>query len=278
MHELRHLYPVVSLLQVVDLPKSNFYYWDKVRQFPEKHKAVKEDIRQIFNHHGGLYGYRRVAEVLRQQGASLHQNTVQALMRVLGLKSLQRVKKYQSFKGAVGTAAPNLMDRQFTATEPNQKWVTDVTEFKVKNQKLYLSPILDLYNDEIVCYAMSERPVLSMVEDMTKKALATLQSGENPMLHSDQGWHYRMPAYRKLLADRGLVQSMSRKGNCHDNAAMESFFGVLKSEFFHLNSFATVDELKVGLARYIRYYNHDRIKLGLGGLSPVQYKAQYLST
>jgi putative transposase len=271
------MYPVVSLLQVVDLPKSNFYYWDKVRQFPDKYKEVKESIKQIFSHHGGLYGYRRVASALHQKGATLHQNTVQALMQALGLKSLQRVKKYKSYKGEVGKAAPNLMERQFTATEPNLKWVTDVTEFKVQGQKLYLSPILDLFNKEIVSYTMCERPVFSMVEEMTKAALAQLKPGENPMLHSDQGWHYRMPAYRKLLDDRELVQSMSRKGNCHDNAAMESFFGVLKSEFFHLNKFATMDELKVGLVRYIHYYNHDRIKLDLGGLSPAQYRAQHLS-
>ncbi len=195
-------------------------------------------------------------------------------MATLGLKSLVRPKKYRSYKGEVGTAAPNLLKRQFDAAGINQKWVTDVTEFKVAGEKLYLSPIMDLHNGEIIAFETSRRPEFGLVGTMLKNALKRLRPGQTPMLHSDQGWHYRMPAYRRALAEKSVVQSMSRKGNCLDNAAMESFFAVLKSEYFYLNKFGSIDELEVGIGKYIRYYNHDRIKMKLKGLSPVQYRTQ----
>ena len=156
-------------------------------------------------------------------------------------------------------------------------WVTDVTEFHVAGEKLYLSPVLDLYNGEIIAFETSKRPAFELVDSMLKKALAKLRPADRPMLHSDQGWQYRMPAYQRQLRERKLVQSMSRKGNCLDNAAMESFFAVLKSEFFYLNNFDSVDALRDGLTDYISYYNHDRIKLKLKGLSPVQYRTQALA-
>jgi len=198
-------------------------------------------------------------------------------MATLGLKSLVRPKKYRSFKGEVGQAAPNLLGRRFKAKNANQKWVTDVTEFHVAGEKLYLSPVLDLYNGEIIAFETSKRPAFELVDSMLKKALAKLRPADRPMLHSDQGWQYRMPAYQRQLRERKLVQSMSRKGNCLDNAAMESFFAVLKSEFFYLNNFDSVDALRDGLTDYISYYNHDRIKLKLKGLSPVQYRTQALA-
>ena len=185
-----------------------------------------------------------------------------------------RPKRYRSFQGDLATS-PNLLARQFDAERPNEKWVTDVTEFKVRGQKLYLSPVMDLFTGEIVAFEIQERPLFSLVENMLKKALLKLKGQTpKPVLHSDQGWHYQMPAYRQRLLDHGVKQSMSRRGNCLDNAAMESFFGTLKSEFFYLNKFNDIQDLATGLSRYIRYYNHQRIKLKLKGLSPVQYRLQ----
>jgi putative transposase len=198
-------------------------------------------------------------------------------MGELGLKSLVRPKKYKSYKGEVGRTAPNRLQRKFKAERPNQKWVTDVTEFKLPDGKMYLSPVLDLFNGEVIAWTTSTRPVFEMVGSMLRKALAKLKRNERPMLHSDQGWQYQMQAYRGMLEKRQLVQSMSRKGNCHDNAAMESFFAVLKTEFFHLNKFSSIAELKAGLAQYIHYYNHERIKMKLDGLSPVQYRTRHLA-
>jgi putative transposase len=196
----------------------------------------------------------------------------------LGLRSLVRPKKYRSYQGEVGQAAANVLQRQFQAQAAHQKWVTDVTEFNVAGEKLYLSPVMDLYNGEIVAFETARRPVFKLVSSMLEKALAKLTAKDKPMLHSDQGWQYRMPAYQKMLRDKGVAQSMSRRGNCLDNAAMESFFAVLKTEFFYLNKFSSVDELQRGIKQYIHYYNHERIKLKLKGLSPVQYRTQPLAT
>lgn len=191
------------------------------------------------------------------------------------MRSTQRPKKYKSYKCDVGTAAGNLLNRQFKADAPNVKWVTDVTEFKCAGQKLYLSPVLDLYNGEIIAYQMETRPKFELVSKMIKKALAKLRPQDKPMLHSDQGWHYRMQQYRDTLAQRGLAQSMSRKANCHDNAVMENFFGILKAEMFHGQKFSCIDELRKAVAAYIKYYNNDRIKSKLDRLSPVKYRTQH---
>lgn len=150
-----------------------------------------------------------------------------------------------------------------------------MTEFNVRGEKLYLSPVLDLYNGEIVAYQMARRPLFDMVGTMLKKAFGRLKQSDKLILHSDQGWQYQMAVYRRLLENRSITQSMSSKGNCYDNAAMESFFGTLKAEFFYLNKFDNLDELEVDIKDYIRYYNHDRIKLKLHGMSPVKYRTQF---
>jgi putative transposase len=274
---LRHTHRLDLLLKAADLARSTFYYHVRAARLLDKHADLKAQICSVFNRHKGRYGYRRITATLRQTGEQVNHKTVQRLMGLLGLKSLVRVKKYRSYQGTVGRVAPNVLQRQFDAARPNQKWVTDVTEFKVGDEKLYLSPVLDLYNGEIVAYEMARRPAFEMVGKMLRRALLRLGEQDQPIVHSDQGWHYQMSAYRRLLAKKSLTQSMSRKGNCLDNAAMESFFGTLKSEFFYLNKFANIDELQAGLKRYIHYYNHDRIKLKLKGLSPVQYRTQPLA-
>ena len=195
-------------------------------------------------------------------------------MKEAGIKSLVRIKKYQSYKGQQGTIARNLLRRDFKARRPYQKWVTDVTEFAVAGKKLYFSPILDLYNSEIVSYCISERPDFNLTMDMLKKALRKLPAGARPILHSDQGWQYQMKAYQYQLRKNKIRQSMSRKGNCLDNAVMENFFGLLKSELFYIEQFKSYESLQNAIIEYVHYYNHDRIKLKLNGLSPVQYRTQ----
>lgn len=258
----------------MSLAKSTFYYWLAQMKAEDKYGPLKESIKDIFHRHKGRYGYRRVTAALRQAGQMVNHKTVQRLMEILDLKSLVRPKKYQSYKGETGRTAPNRLKRRFGAKQPNQKWVTDVTEFSVAGEKLYLSPVMDLYNGEIVAFEAGKRPSFELVGTMLKRALARLKQGERPILHSDQGWQYRMPAYQLALKKHQLHQSMSRKGNCLDNAAMESFFAVLKSELFHGRKFGSVEQFMQELTEYIRYYNHDRIKMKLRGLSPVQYRTQ----
>jgi putative transposase len=274
--ELRQHYPLTGLLQVAGLARSTFYYQHKARQAGDRCAALKQRIRAIYDAHRGRYGYRRITAAIRQTGDLVNHKQVRRLMLELGLKSLVRPKKYRSWRGTVGRIAPNLLNRQFKAQGPNEKWVTDVTEFNVQGQKLYLSPVMDLYNGEIIAWQSSIRPSFDLVSSMLKKAFCRLKRGERPVLHSDQGWQYQMPAWRRLLDQRAITQSMSRKGNCLDNAAMESFFGTLKAEFFHLNKFDSVEQLQTGIRQYIHYYNHDRIRLKLKGLSPVQYRTQPL--
>ncbi len=277
MRELRQHHPVAALLKVAGLARSTFYYQLRTLDADDRHADLKTKIRTVFERHKGRYGYRRVTAAIRQAGHLVNHKAVQRLMQQLQLKSLVRPKKYRSWRGEVGQAAPNLLQRQFSATQPNQKWVTDVTEFNVGGQKLYLSPVMDLYNGEIVAYQMDRRPSFELVSDMLKKALTKLGRKERPLLHSDQGWQYRMPAFRRQLKRRKLTQSMSRKGNCLDNAAMESFFGTLKSECYRPQRFTCVEQLRQTLDHYIHYYNHERIRLKLKGLSPVQYRTQALA-
>lgn len=275
--ELRPDYSLPLLLAVAGLSRSTFYYQAKVLGASDKYAGLKSSIKAVYERHKGRYGYRRITAEMRQAGQTVNHKTVQRLMNDLGLKSLVRPKRYRSYR-CESAASSNVLDRQFDAARPNEKWVTDVTEFNVRGATLYLSPVMDLYNGEIVVFEIQERPLYSLVGNMLKKALLKLKGrSAAPLLHSDQGWHYQMPAYRKQLSAHGLTQSMSRKGNCLDNAAMESFFGTLKSEFFYLNKFADIEDLKTGLRRYIHYYNNQHIKLKLDGLSPVQYRTRPLS-
>jgi len=198
-------------------------------------------------------------------------------MKVLKLICLVRMKKYRSYKGEAGKAAPNLLNRDFHAEKPNQKWVTDVTEFNVFGKKLYLSAILDLYSRDLVSYTISERPVLSMVTSMVKKAFDKIPEKSELILHSDQGWQYRHKQYQSLLEEKGVRQSMSRKGNCYDNAVMENFFGILKSELLYIQEFESSEHFKRELVEYLDYYNNCRIKVVLSNLPPAAHRMQALS-
>ena len=200
----------------------------------DKYKAVKAEITAIYHENKGRYGYRRITAELRKRKFSVNHKTVQRLMKKLGLVCRVRMKKYRSYKGEVGKIAPNLLNRDFHAEKPNQKWVTDVTEFSLFGEKLYLSPILDLHSSDLVSYTISDRPVLSMVTTMLDEAFAKIPAGTNLILHSDQGWQYQHKQYQQMLREKGVRQSMSRKGNCLDNAVIENFFGLLKSELLYL--------------------------------------------
>ena len=197
-------------------------------------------------------------------------------MKELGLKCLVRMKKYRSYKGKIGKVAPNILNRNFKATKPNQKWVTDVTEFHLHGEKLYLSPILDLFNGEIIAYNIESRPVYPLVSKMLDQAFMRLESKDSHVLHSDQGWHYQMKQYSHDLKKHNILQSMSRKGNCLDNAVIENFFGLLKSELLYLQKFDSMEHFKKELEDYIHYYNHRRIKVKLKGMSPVDYRVHAL--
>lgn len=219
---------MTALLKIAQMPRSTYYYYVNQSKQPDKYNVIKEEITVIYHENQGRYGYRRITLELRNRGYCINHKTVQRLMKALYLKCLVRMKKYRSYKGEIGKIAPNIIQRDFKTDAPNKKWTTDITEFALFGRKLYLSPVLDMYNGEIISYNISERPVLGQVMDMLNKAFEKIPDGTNLIFHSDQGWQYQHKQYQNQLNKKGIRQSMSRKGNCLDNSVMENFFGLLK--------------------------------------------------
>ena len=230
------------------MARSTFYY--NHRPKPDKWAVERQRIAELYHQNKGRYGYRRLAMAMRNEGYVING------------------------KGEVGKIAPNLLERDFKADAPHKKMVTDVTEFHLFGSKIYLSPVLDLYNSELIFYTIYRHPVLDMVKDMINGTISVIGSNTNAILHSDQGFHYQHKDYQKLLKDNHIIQSMSRKGNCLDNAVMENFFGLLKSELLYLRKFESLEQFLEELEDYLEYYNTVRIKAKLNGMSPVQYRTQ----
>ena len=266
------------LLKAIKLARSTYYYHLKQLDKPDKDQELKAEIQSIFIEHKGNYGYRRIHLELRNRGYLVNQKRVQRLMKVLNLQAkIRQKRKYSSHKGDVGKKAENLIQRQFEGSKTMEKCYTDVTEFAIpaSTQKLYLSPVLDGFNSEIIAYNLSTSPNLEQVKTMLEQAF-TEKHYENTILHSDQGWQYQHDSYHQFLESKGIQASMSRKGNSPDNGMMESFFGILKSEMFYgyEKSFQSLKQLEQAIVDYIDYYNNKRIKVKLKGLSPVQYRTK----
>ena len=214
----------------------------------------------------------------------INHKKVQRIMKKLGLKAVNPKAKYKSYKGEIGKICDNaLLDketgiRHFETSSVNQKWTTDISEFHISAGKLYLSPILDIHNREIVSFNISRKPNYEQIIDMLNKAFNQYNNLSGLVFHSDQGWQYQMSHYQKTLKEKGIVQSMSRKGNCLDNSLMENFFGVMKNEMFygHEYEFKSLEQLEEAMIKYIDYYNKNRITVKLKGLSPIQYRQQSL--
>ena len=266
------------LLKIIKLARSTYYYHLKQLDKNDKDDDVKAEIQAIFTEHKGNYGYRRITLELRNRNFVVNHKKVQRLMKILGLNArIRRKRKYSSYQGEIGKKADNLIQRQFEASKPMEKCYTDVTEFAIpaSSQKLYLSPVLDGFNSEIISYNLSTSPNLVQMKAMLEQAF-TANHYENTILHSDQGWQYQHDFYHHFLKNKGIQPSMSRKGNSPDNGMMESFFGILKSEMFYgyENTFQSLEHLEQAIVDYIDYYNNKRIKVKLKGLSPVQYRTK----
>ena len=266
------------LLKIIKLARSTYYYHLKQLNEVDKDQAIKVEIQAIYNEHKGNYGYRRMTLELRNRGYIVNHKKVQRLMRVLALTArIRRKRKYSSYQGEIGKKADNLIQRKFEAAKPMEKCYTDVTEFAIpaSAQKLYLSPVLDGFNSEIIAYNLSTSPNLEQVKLMLNQAF-TEKHYEHTILHSDQGWQYQHDSYHRFLESKGIQASMSRKGNSPDNGMMESFFGILKSEMFYgyEKTFQSLNQLEQVIVNYIDYYNNKRIKVKLKGLSPVQYRTK----
>ncbi|MHA7269881.1 IS3 family transposase [Arthrobacter sp. HLT1-20] len=266
------------LLLAAGLARSTFFYRQAALTTPDRHAELRAQIHEVFTGAKSRYGHRRIHAVLTRQGWQIARKTVLKVMREENLVCKVRTRsKYSSYKGQVGKIADNLLKREFDAEVPNTKWVTDVTEFKTAERKVYLSPVLDLFDRSIVSYSVSESPSVAFTNESLIEAIGTLTPGETPMMHSDQGFQYQHTSWQKLLSNANMAQSMSRKGNCLDNSVMENFFGHLKEEMFHRQDFTDISGFLTELDDYIHWYNYERISLTLQCLSPMEYRALALA-
>ena len=244
--ELRQEFTSIKLntwLKISSLPKSSFYEWvKKLKTTNQDELDLVASIKKIFLESNETYGYRRITIMLKRQGLEINHKKVYRIMRENNLKCIKfsrRSRGYSSFKGEVGKIAENVLNREFQVKELNKVWVTDVTEFKVLNSdnKLYLSPIMDLFNSEIISFNLSTSPTVKFVMDSLDEALKTLPKKHNLTIHSDQGFHYQNAQWINRLKKHNINQSMSRRGNCIDNSPMENFFGLLKQEMYYGEKF-----------------------------------------
>lgn len=269
-----------NILLVVGIPEATYHYHVKQLKKLDSNQPLKEQIEQLFFQFKERFGYKRITNELKKLGYKINHKKVYRLMKEMDLKCvkfMRKSRKYNSYKGKVGTIAKNKLNRRFSTHITLQKLVTDVTEFKCTDEeKLYLSPILDLCNSEIIAYGISKRPALDLVMKPLEEAVGILKEygTVRTTLHSDQGWQYQHNSWVKTLKKNNVFQSMSRKATCADNASMENFFGILKQEMYHGEKLVSYEKLKLRIEEYIEWYNHVRTKAKLAGLSPVEYRTQ----
>jgi transposase InsO family protein/transposase-like protein len=272
---LKDAYRRSELLMAVQLPRSSYYYQREALQRPDKYAEARQAIATIFVNNYRCYGYRRIGESLRRDGVALSEKVVRRLMSEEGLivGSTQR-RRFSSYRGELSPAPENIIARDFQAPAPNEKWLTDITEFPIPDGKVYLSPMIDCFDGLAVSWSISASPNAELVNAMLDEAISTLAPGERPVVHSDRGCHYRWPGWLKRLEAAGLTRSMSRKGCTPDNAGCEAFFGRLKVEFFYTHQWTstTMEQFIAELDAYIRWYNESRMKMSLGGRSPIEYR------
>ena len=272
---------------MLHFPKATYMYWQKRFDKEDPDKAIKEEILELHERNKD-YGYRRITGILRERGHKINKKRVQRLMRVLNIKVqsyTRKSRRYNSYTDKTGPVAPNRLNRRFETSIPHQKITTDTTEFKyyevdkkgtITIKKLYLDPFLDLFNREIISYSIRPKPSAEGIMSALNQAIeVTNDCKYRRTFHSDQGWGYKMHMYRDTLKENRIFQSMSRKGNCYDNAVMENFFGIMKQEMYYGKIYRTYEELEAAIIEYIKYYNERRIKEKLGWKSPVDYRICY---
>lgn len=262
------------MLKAASLSRSTYYFEINKPDLDIKNQEIIDIIQSIFKENKSRYGVRRITAELGNKGYKINHKKVQRLMNKLGLKGIKPKVKYHSYIGQVGVVADNIINRDFGATKPNEKWTTDVSQFNCPFGKAYLSPILDMFGTDIVAWDLSLSPNFEQTTRMLDEAFKKNPNLEGLIFHSDQGWQYQMRQYSEKLKEKGIIQSMSRKGNCIDNCIMETFFGTLKREMFygHEHEFQTFEQLKQAIAEYIDYYNNKRIKGKTKWMPPIKFR------
>ncbi len=296
--ELRQRYNLKILLSISKLPKSTYSYYHSRKHLEATNRRKNEDdrilsiITPVFMHHKERYGYRRIIIALEDELSGINHKKIQRIMSTNKLLGKQPRNKYHSYAGDNGAYKENLLlhkevntetnkteyKRDFSTSKPNEKWTTDVSEFKAPGGKLYLSPIMDMYDRSIISYDISIHPDFSQIKRMIDKAFSNNSNLEGLIFHSDQGWQYQHKTYMNWLKDKGIQQSFSRKGNCMDNSLMENFFGIMKNEMYYDYKYESLEDLRKAMKEYITYYNEERINIKRKGLSPLEFRQQSLSS
>ena len=264
----------------MNFAKSTYYYEiSKTDAVEARNKELMDEIKEIFEHHKGRYGVRRIHRELLNRGCNVNHKRIQRLMHRMGLLGKRPKEKYHSYRGEVGKVADNIINRDFSTTAPLQKWTTDVSQFKFTWGKCYISPILDMNTNEIISYDLSLNPNLEQVQRMLVKAFEKFPAVEGLIFHSDQGWQYQHDYFRNALKEHGIIQSMSRKGNCYDNCIMETFFGRLKNEMYYgyEKEYDSFESFSLAVKGYIEFYNNERIQAKTKWMSPVKYRETSIS-
>jgi putative transposase len=273
---LRTKYPLNELLVAVGMPKSSYFYQREAQRRPEKYATVREEVKRIFVNSKNTYGYRRIHSTIRDTGRVISEKVIRRIMQEeqLVVPYSKKKRRYSAYKGEITPAADNVVARDFHADRPNEKWLTDITEFHIPAGKVYLSPMIDCFDGMVVSWTIGTNPNAELVNTMLDDAKASLQPGECPIVHTDRGCHYRWPGWISRMEKAGLTRSMSKKGCSPDNAACEGFFGRTKNEMFYGRSWTGVSIAQFidELDSYLRWYNEERIKMSLGGKSPKAYR------
>ncbi|MBQ3559857.1 MAG: IS3 family transposase [Agathobacter sp.] len=272
---LRNKYKLNELLSCLKLSKSSYCYQVQCINREDKYKELRTKVKELFIENKERYGYRRIHCLLRNNGIIVSEKVVRRIMKdeQLIVKTSKR-RKYNSYKGEISPEIDNVINRKFSADLPNQKWLTDITEFHIPAGKVYLSPIVDCFDGMIVSWTIGTSPNAELVNSMLMKAISTLNTNEHPLIHSDRGCHYRWPEWIRITTEAALTRSMSQKGCSPDNAACEGFFGHLKNEMFYNKNWnhISINSFIQELDSYLHWYNEERIKMSLGGMSPLQYR------
>jgi len=273
---LKQTYELSELLVELDLARSSYFYHRAQLRVADKYADARLAITEVFECNHRCYGYRRMRAALGRRQVFISEKVVRRLMRQDGLiVAATRRRRYGSYLGEIGPAPENLINRDFQATIPNEKWLTDITEFHIPAGKVYLSPMIDCFDGLVISWSIGTRPDADLVNTMLDAAIETVANGsDRPIVHSDRGAHYRWPGWLSRMHNAKLIRSMSRKACSPDNAACEGFFGRLKTELFYPRNWqtTTIEQFIQQVDSYIHWYNEKRIKISLGSLSPLEYR------
>jgi transposase InsO family protein len=273
---LKQTYALSELCIELDLARSSYFYHLAGLRKPDKYADERLAIKDVFEGNHRCYGYRRMRVALGKQQMFISEKVVQRLMKQECLVvAATRRRRYGSYLGEISPAPENLINRDFQAATPNEKWLTDITEFQIPAGKVYLSPMIDCFDGLVVSWSIGTSPNADLVNTMLDAAIETVANGDGrPIVHSDRGAHYRWPGWLSRMNNAKLIRSMSRKGCSPDNAACEGFFGRLKTELFYPRNWQaiTVEQFIQIVNSYICWYNEKRIKISLGSLSPREYR------